>query len=79
MSGQPREEPKAVEPAGGIETAILPRSRDLGDGFTVHRLLPFAQRRMVGPFIFFDAMGPTLFAAGQGSMCVHTRISVWRR
>jgi redox-sensitive bicupin YhaK (pirin superfamily) len=66
MIGQPREEPKAAEPADGVETAILPRSRDLGDGFTVHRLLPFAQRRMVGPFIFFDAMGPTLFAAGQG-------------
>ena len=40
-----------------IETVIDTRRRDLG-GFEVGRVLPFAQRRMVGPFVFFDHMGP---------------------
>jgi redox-sensitive bicupin YhaK (pirin superfamily) len=44
---------------------IVPRARDLG-GFEVRRALPSAQRRMVGPFIFLDQMGPALFPAGQG-------------
>ena len=44
---------------------IHARERDLG-GFVVRRLLPFESRKMVGPFIFFDHMGPTQFAAGQG-------------
>jgi hypothetical protein len=42
---------------------IEPRRRDLG-GFDVARLLPFAKRRMVGPFIFFDHMGPVDFPPG---------------
>jgi redox-sensitive bicupin YhaK (pirin superfamily) len=46
-----------------IEQVIEPRRRDLG-GFEVGRLLPFAKRRMVGPFIFFDRMGPVDFAPG---------------
>lgn len=48
-----------------IEIVIEPRTRDLG-GFTVGRVLPFAKRRMVGPFIFFDEMGPADFAPGKG-------------
>jgi redox-sensitive bicupin YhaK (pirin superfamily) len=40
-----------------LERVIEARRRDLG-GFEVGRVLPFAQRRMVGPFIFFDHMGP---------------------
>ncbi|MCE7896552.1 pirin family protein [Gammaproteobacteria bacterium PRO2] len=40
------------------------RSRDLGGGFVVGRVLPHAQRRMVGPFIFFDHMGPLDLAPG---------------
>jgi redox-sensitive bicupin YhaK (pirin superfamily) len=40
-----------------IELVIEARSRDLG-GFIVGRVLPFAQRRMVGPFVFFDHFGP---------------------
>ncbi|MFN0113124.1 MAG: pirin family protein [Paracoccaceae bacterium] len=48
-----------------IETVIVPRSRDLG-GFEVRRALPAPQRQMVGPFIFFDQMGPAEFLAGQG-------------
>ena len=46
-----------------IELVIEQRRRDLG-GFEVGRVLPFAQRRMVGPFIFLDRMGPAQFAAG---------------
>ena len=37
---------------------IPPRVHDLGGGFTVKRLLPHAQRRSVGPFVFFDHIGP---------------------
>jgi redox-sensitive bicupin YhaK (pirin superfamily) len=48
------------------EMVILPPVRDLGDGFKVRRALPSAHRRMVGPFIFVDQMGPTAFAAGHG-------------
>jgi redox-sensitive bicupin YhaK (pirin superfamily) len=49
----------------GIETVLLPRSHDVG-GFEVRRALPAQQRQMVGPFIFFDQMGPGEFLAGQG-------------
>src|ERR1700752_2508426 len=48
-----------------IDLLIEDRSRDLG-GFTVGRVLPFAKRRTVGPFIFFDHMGAATFPAGQG-------------
>lgn len=48
-----------------IDLIIEPRTRDLG-GFSVGRVLPFAKRRMVGPFIFFDEMGPADFAPGTG-------------
>lgn len=44
---------------------IKPREHDLGD-FVVRRLLPFMQRRTVGPFIFFDHMGPAQFPPGRG-------------
>lgn len=44
---------------------IEPRTRDLG-GFTVGRVLPYARRRTVGPFIFFDEMGPAQFKPGTG-------------
>ncbi len=44
---------------------IAGRERDLG-GFSVRRVLPFAKKRLVGPFIFFDQMGPAQFAPGQG-------------
>jgi hypothetical protein len=48
-----------------IERVIVPRSTDLGD-FEVRRALPSAQRRMVGPFVFLDEMGPAEFRAGKG-------------
>ena len=47
-----------------IELVIDQRTRDLGGGFEVGRVLPFAKRRMVGPFVFFDHFGPVDFPAG---------------
>jgi hypothetical protein len=49
-----------------FEAVIVPRTRDLGDGFEVRRVLPSPQRRTVGPFVFFDQMGPTVLRAGTG-------------
>ncbi|HEY1125571.1 MAG TPA: pirin family protein [Sphingobium sp.] len=49
-----------------VEMIILPPVRDLGDGFTVRRALPSPHRRMVGPFIFFDQMGPAILGPGDG-------------
>lgn len=46
-----------------IEMVIEARKKDLG-GFEVGRILPFHARRMVGPFIFLDHMGPAEFAPG---------------
>jgi hypothetical protein len=53
------------QPTAAIDTVIVPRSRDIG-GFEVRRVLPSVQRRMVGPFVFFDQMGPATFEAGRG-------------
>ncbi|MDE2229196.1 MAG: pirin family protein [Alphaproteobacteria bacterium] len=67
MSWQPAPEPSVEDnPAAAIGVVIAPRTRDLGDGFLVRRVLPYAKRRMVGPFIFFDHFGPTMFRAGTG-------------
>ncbi len=49
-----------------IDQLIIPRTRDLGDGFEVRRALPSAGRRMVGPFVFLDEMGPTVLKPGVG-------------
>ncbi len=48
-----------------IELLIKPRPTDLGD-FEVRRVLPYRERRMVGPFVFFDHMGPVTFPPGKG-------------
>ena len=53
------------QPNPAIETIIVPRTRDLGD-FEVARVLPAVGRRMVGPFIFLDQMGPAEFLTGAG-------------
>ncbi len=47
-----------------IETMIVASAKDIG-GFEVRRALPTAKRRMVGPFIFFDQMGPAILRPGQ--------------
>lgn len=48
-----------------IETLIIPRARDIG-AFEVRRALPSPKRQMVGPFIFFDQMGPAELLTDQG-------------
>ncbi|MFC3174599.1 pirin family protein [Novosphingobium bradum] len=47
-----------------IDLVIEQRRRNLGGGLEVGRVLPFAARRMIGPFVFFDHMGPMDVAAG---------------
>ncbi|HEX8774544.1 MAG TPA: pirin family protein [Pyrinomonadaceae bacterium] len=54
------------EMPNGLEIAITTRVREIVDGFKVRRALPSAKRRMVGPFIFLDQMGPELLLAGSG-------------
>lgn len=49
-----------------IAQMIRPRTKDLGDGFVVRRVLPFHNRKMVGPFVFFDHFGPVEYAPGVG-------------
>ncbi len=48
-----------------LDLIIVPRTVDIG-GFEVHRALPAQERRLVGPFIFWDQMGPGTFSAGHG-------------
>ena len=48
-----------------IDLVVVPRTVDIG-GFTVRRALPTAKRRMVGPFIFMDQMGPGELPVGEG-------------
>jgi redox-sensitive bicupin YhaK (pirin superfamily) len=48
-----------------VEMVIVPRAYDVG-GFKVHRALPAKQKQMIGPFIFFDQMGPGEFLTGTG-------------
>jgi len=52
--------------AASLVTLIEPRVSDLGDGFAVRRVLPSAKCRSVGPFVFLDEMGPTVFPPGHG-------------
>ncbi|MBC7585256.1 pirin family protein [Tardiphaga sp. vice352] len=68
MSWQPSNDPILGDAAScdALELAIVPRTRDIGDGFMVRRALPHGKRQMVGPFIFFDHFGPMQFIAGHG-------------
>ena len=63
QADEPRCSTCATTPA--IETLIEARARELG-GFSVGRVLPSKRRRLVGPFIFFDHMGPAQFPPGKG-------------
>jgi redox-sensitive bicupin YhaK (pirin superfamily) len=65
VSWQNALEPRCREHAGAVSLVIEPRVRDLG-GFSVRRVLPAAECRAVGPFVFFDEMGPARFAPGTG-------------
>ncbi|MGM0555569.1 MAG: pirin family protein [Myxococcota bacterium] len=57
--------PGERDQADAIETVAIPRSVDVG-GFEVHRVMPTRQSQMVGPFIFFDQMGPGELLTAQG-------------
>ena len=65
MSYQTAIEPTCTSTEGAIELIIQPNEKDLGN-FKVRRVLPAAKRRMVGPFVFFDHMGPAEFGPGEG-------------
>ncbi|MGV6847726.1 MAG: pirin family protein [Marinibacterium sp.] len=71
MSWNPALDPEfpSATALDAVETVIVPRARDLGD-FEVRRALPAPKRQMVGPFIFFDQMGPAEFVTGQ---CIDVR------
>lgn len=66
MSWNPTHDPTCPDAdSSALETLIIPRARDLG-GFEVRRALPSPDRQMVGPFIFFDQMGPAEFITEGG-------------
>jgi redox-sensitive bicupin YhaK (pirin superfamily) len=67
MSWMPSQDPVLGDKRScdALDLVIVPRARDLG-AFEVRRALPHGKRQMVGPFIFFDQMGPVQFIAGQG-------------
>jgi redox-sensitive bicupin YhaK (pirin superfamily) len=67
VSRQPGQDPIPGDKfsCDAIQHVIVPRARDLG-GFEVRRALPSAQKQMIGPFIFFDQMGPAEFLIGNG-------------
>lgn len=65
MSTLDEVDPICPPPPPGLETVIIPRAHDVG-GFEVRRALPARERQMVGPFIFFDQMGPGEFLTGKG-------------
>jgi len=52
-------------PCPPVRTVISPQAKDLGD-FEVRRVLPAVEARSVGPFVFFDHMGPAVFPPGKG-------------
>ena len=58
--------PKERKMPSGLEVVIVTRVREIVDDFKVRRALPSAKRRMVGPFIFLDQMGPEVLRAGRG-------------
>ncbi|MGB3866001.1 MAG: pirin family protein [Xanthobacteraceae bacterium] len=68
MSWMPSNDPVLGDPrtCDALDLVIVPRTRDLGDGFAVRRALPHGKRQMVGPFIFFDHFGPVQFVSGHG-------------
>ncbi len=67
MSWQPATDPHLNETGGAaVPLVILPHLHDLGDGFSVRRVLPAMARRTVGPVVFLDHFGPTSFAPGTG-------------
>jgi len=66
MSWQPAEDAVCTAaPEAVVTTVIQPKAKDLG-GFQVRRVLPALEARSIGPFVFFDHMGPAVFPPGRG-------------
>lgn len=65
LDKQVEQECAVIEGCGALKFIVQPKDRELG-GFSVRRALPSREQRLVGPWIFFDHMGPADFAAGQG-------------
>ena len=65
MSYQEGLQPTCKSAEGQVVLEIRPHLKDLGE-FSVRRVLPASERQMIGPFIFFDHMGPAEFPPGQG-------------
>lgn len=67
MSHLPCDDPEPGDASGcaAVEQVIVARASDIG-GFAVRRALPSIGRKTIGPFIFFDQMGPSEFLLGQG-------------
>jgi redox-sensitive bicupin YhaK (pirin superfamily) len=80
VSWQPGQDPIPGDSlsCSAIELVIVPRARDLG-AFEVRRALPAAQKQMVGPFIFFDQMGPAEFHIGLATVTYLFEGEVWHR
>lgn len=68
MSIRPGDEaqPDCEDAAHAVMLTLAPKPRDLGDNFMVRRALPAIEKRMVGPFIFWDEFGPARFEVGKG-------------
>lgn len=67
MSVTPTHDPDCTHAESSlIDLVIEARPRELGDGFSVRRVLPSTRRRMIGPFVFYDHMGPAQLEKGHG-------------
>ena len=66
QAGAPTGQRQSEVASASLETVIVTRVRDLARGFRVRRALPSSRRRMVGPFIFLDQMGPEVLRANTG-------------
>jgi redox-sensitive bicupin YhaK (pirin superfamily) len=66
VSERPNQQSAAGFERAPLETLVVTRTSELTGGFQVRRALPSRQRRMVGPFIFLDQMGPELLRPGAG-------------
>ncbi|MGB5333713.1 MAG: hypothetical protein WBM80_07315 [Woeseiaceae bacterium] len=78
MTYHQAKQPACTATEGAIELTIKPKTKDLGE-FSVKRVLPSSKRRMVGPFIFFDHMGPAEFRQARASRFDRTRTLGWRQ
>ncbi len=65
MSVFAAEDARCIARDGSIDLTIEPREKNLGE-FSVRRVLPASSRKMIGPFIFFDHMGPACLPPGKG-------------